>query len=576
MNAKTTYLSIALLLIALMFSININAQIGINTSDPADGSILDVESINKGIFIPRVNIISLSSIAPITGIGATAPELAAAASLLVYNTNVTTGEGFYYWDGTEWIALTPAEDGDFHQEGTSSAPTDISQDVFRTGNVAIGKTTANYALDIEDDSSIRATSILTTGATASGGTTGVRALHVENSNTSNSTLYGIYSYLRNNTGTGSRYGMYNNVQIPGVQTNQAFGIYNNLTAGTGGNASQTGTFNRLGGNVYRAKTGVSNFITGTDNSTHIGVSNNVASSGTGSHIGTQNKVEGTGNLKGTYNTFNSSSGNGDNRGMETQNTNDGNGEHQGVHSRLDGDGSGNKIGNINYITGQGGDHYGTNNVLKRDGSQSGTTGTGVKYGTYNNITDSEGDNYGVYNLITGTVTGKTSYGSYTDINSTTGTNIGGYFTAHGVGATANYAAIFDDGLVVVNESGNDNDFRVEGNTDNDLLFTDASTDRVGVGTNTPNATLDVRGAAIFNEAAGNNDIRVEGDTDANLLFTDASTNNVGIGTSTPSEKLEVSGKIQAVDINFSGIPNGSGGLSSGDVYRSGSDLRIVP
>jgi len=46
--------------------------------------------------------------------------------------------------------------------------------------------------------------------------------------------------------------------------------------------------------------------------------------------------------------------------------------------------------------------------------------------------------------------------------------------------------------VVVNDSSNDTDFRVEGNTETHLLFADASTDKVGIGT-TPNHILDVYG-----------------------------------------------------------------------------------
>lgn len=58
-----------------------------------------------------------------------------------------------------------------------------------------------------------------------------------------------------------------------------------------------------------------------------------------------------------------------------------------------------------------------------------------------------------------------------------------------------------DGATVVNESGADKDFRVEGDTDANLLFTDASTDRVGIGINTPATKLDLFGAASQNIVA---------------------------------------------------------------------------
>jgi len=49
--------------------------------------------------------------------------------------------------------------------------------------------------------------------------------------------------------------------------------------------------------------------------------------------------------------------------------------------------------------------------------------------------------------------------------------------------------------IIVNENGLDADTRIEGDTDPDLFFVDASTDRVGIGTNTPAALLDVDGTA---------------------------------------------------------------------------------
>jgi hypothetical protein len=56
-------------------------------------------------------------------------------------------------------------------------------------------------------------------------------------------------------------------------------------------------------------------------------------------------------------------------------------------------------------------------------------------------------------------------------------------------------------------------------------------------------TLNTSGAVVFNDAGADVDFRVEGDTDANLLFVDAGNDRVGIGTSSPGQKLDVAGRI---------------------------------
>ena len=60
-------------------------------------------------------------------------------------------------------------------------------------------------------------------------------------------------------------------------------------------------------------------------------------------------------------------------------------------------------------------------------------------------------------------------------------------------ATGNVS--LDGGTFVFNESGADKDFRVEGDSEANLLMIDASTDRIGIGTATPSHLLDVEGVA---------------------------------------------------------------------------------
>ncbi|MCH2194270.1 hypothetical protein [Kordia sp.] len=128
MNTKTLLIRVSGILL-LYFSLTsiTNAQVGINTTTPGDGSMLDVTSTEKGMLVPRVDISELSTIDPITG-GST-------ESLLVYNTNATTGVGFYYWNNSAW---TPVGNPFFWKT---------------TGNS--GTTTTNNFLGTTDNSGLR-------------------------------------------------------------------------------------------------------------------------------------------------------------------------------------------------------------------------------------------------------------------------------------------------------------------------------------------------------------------------------------------------------------------------------------
>ena len=80
------------------------------------------------------------------------------------------------------------------------------------------------------------------------------------------------------------------------------------------------------------------------------------------------------------------------------------------------------------------------------------------------------------------------------------------------------------GAVVFNDAGADVDFRVEGDTDANLLFVDASTDRVGIGTNTPDALLNVDGIASFGAgSASTPSIAAAGDLNTGIFFPAADT-----------------------------------------------------
>ena len=59
-----------------------------------ENSLLELESINKGLLIPRVALVNLNQADPLT---APVPT-----GMLVYSTGGTVPDGFYYWNGSMW------------------------------------------------------------------------------------------------------------------------------------------------------------------------------------------------------------------------------------------------------------------------------------------------------------------------------------------------------------------------------------------------------------------------------------------------------------------------------------------
>ncbi|HZW78264.1 MAG TPA: hypothetical protein VFF21_08180, partial [Flavobacteriaceae bacterium] len=78
---------------------NNDAQIGIGTSAPSSSAVLDIQSTNKGILIPRISLSSSTDQSNVWN---------PVESLLIYNTNTVADvtPGFYYWQGNSWKALS--------------------------------------------------------------------------------------------------------------------------------------------------------------------------------------------------------------------------------------------------------------------------------------------------------------------------------------------------------------------------------------------------------------------------------------------------------------------------------------
>jgi hypothetical protein len=88
-------------------------------------------------------------------------------------------------------------------------------------------------------------------------------------------------------------------------------------------------------------------------------------------------------------------------------------------------------------------------------------------------------------------------------------------------------------------------------------------------------TLTASGAVTFNDAGANVDFRVEGDTDANLLFVDASADSVGIGTNGPAGKFNVSGSVANDLTTFSTADAATTVLNNANGVATGRATKIL-
>ncbi len=136
---KLGYIFIILILTANA-SIAQQDGVGIGTDYPDAEAILDIQTTQKGILIPRMTTVQRDAISVVNGQD---------DGLLIYN--LTTDE-FNYWDGTQWVAFPgTGSDADWFIESGTTAPTSINDNIFTNGNVGIGNNSPSYALDVSGD-----------------------------------------------------------------------------------------------------------------------------------------------------------------------------------------------------------------------------------------------------------------------------------------------------------------------------------------------------------------------------------------------------------------------------------------
>ncbi|WP_456442040.1 tail fiber domain-containing protein [Psychroserpens sp.] len=189
------------------------------------------------------------------------------------------GSGAVSWVDSSTLS---SDDHDWYEEGSTNAPNDISDDIFTQGNVAIGKNTADYALDIGEDSE-------------------TRALNVSMTNTSNADNYSAY-FENLSTGTGEHYGLktsvsgsdkiygnYNDLSSNGNGF-EMFGIYNSFKGTFTTSGTKYGLYNNFENHPATSTIGVQNEMIHRESNLKYGVINNVTSNGQA--IGVTNNISG--------------------------------------------------------------------------------------------------------------------------------------------------------------------------------------------------------------------------------------------------------------------------------------------
>tara|TARA_R110002072_G_scaffold16233_3_gene63848 strand:- start:30113 stop:32869 length:2757 start_codon:yes stop_codon:yes gene_type:complete len=464
-----------LVFLGILANSGLFAQVGIGTVTPEPSSQLDISATNKGVLVPRI---SLDNVANTMIDGANT----AATGLLIYNTNAVTvggsGTGYYYFNGSVWERLTTSSnssaDADWFEVGTTTPPDAITDDIYTQGNVAIGKTTADYPLDIESDISERGVNLQLMGTDGAER----RGVYTTITNSGNGFHFGTYNLL-SGVGSGAHNGIYN--LLSGAGTGDMRGTYNYVN--NSGNGEHFGVLNTLLGSGSGVHQGINNLIFGSGTGTHYGVLNELSSSGSGFHYGVENRLSGAGTGQ-QYGIFNRLSNTGDNvhYGIYNELTGNGSGLHYGMRNIMNGTGTGiqnglansisssndaNQIGVSSAMFGSGdGDYFAINNSISNSGngdhygvrsslSGSGTgqklgienqltgSGGGVQYAVKNDITNSgNGIHYGMFAELSGSGSGQ-HYGTYSELSGTgTGFQYGAYHLI-GNSGDANHFGVFN-------------------------------------------------------------------------------------------------------------------------------------
>lgn len=150
----------------LSFSFLLKGQVGIGTTSPDPGTVLHLVSANKGLLIPRVNLLGTTD-------NSTVPVLAADEGIIVYNLNDSgiapdnvVKDTFYIWADNLWQAISEISDIQ-----TDISDNNTTQQMFSgnwrvnyplgTNNNYSAWTRANYSTEYYDKDNVHSSGTFT-------------------------------------------------------------------------------------------------------------------------------------------------------------------------------------------------------------------------------------------------------------------------------------------------------------------------------------------------------------------------------------------------------------------------------
>jgi hypothetical protein len=136
MNKTIFRLHLAFFCICL--SMHAYAQVGVGTTSPNASSILEINSTDKGVLLPSVNL--TSNTMDLDANGSTTQPV----GMIVYNSGSTLTKGFCYWTGTEWRSINHSSLASGTLGSLLCNTATLSPDSYTNGTPYSGTLTISY------------------------------------------------------------------------------------------------------------------------------------------------------------------------------------------------------------------------------------------------------------------------------------------------------------------------------------------------------------------------------------------------------------------------------------------------